>query len=162
MGVSIHLRVEEASRRLDNRGSRVVSLDLVDAALVIGDDGDNLEKNVLGLHVLGKGEGEVLLGTSLNLDIVLHRRQVARNALIRRRVSSAGLCGHERTADKSNRDSMSFVVGDFDNGLGRASVDELHTEDVGVGEGRLGIGGELGFGNGRSASISVGLSMEEH
>lgn len=151
--MNIHLGVEEAGRRLDDGGSLVISLELVDSTLGVGDDSNYLEKNILGLHILGESKGQLLLGTSRNLEAVLHGRQVAHDALVSRGIGSAGLGGDERAANHGDGDGLRLMVGDLDEGLGRSAVDELHAEDVSVGEGRLGIGGELRLGDGRGTSV---------
>jgi hypothetical protein len=50
--LDIHLGVKEAGRSLDDGGSGVDGLDLVDTSLGIGEDGDKLDVDVLGVHVL--------------------------------------------------------------------------------------------------------------
>lgn len=151
--LNIHLGVEEAGRGLDNGGSLVISLELVDSTLGVGDDSNDLEEDILGLHILGESKGQLLLGASRNLEAVLDGRQVAHDALVSRSIGSAGLGGDERAANHGDGDGLRLMVGDLDEGLGRSAVDELHTKDVSVGEGRLGIGGELRLGDGRGTSV---------
>jgi hypothetical protein len=47
------------------------------------------------------------------------------------------------------------VVGDLDQGLGDTAVDELHAKDVGIGEGRLDVGLELGLNRDRCNGLGL-------
>lgn len=138
--------IKEARRRFNDGGSLVVSLDLEDVALGVGDDGYELKENVLGLHVEGKGVGERLGLSRVHLEVVLHRRQVAEDALVGRRIKRQLLGRRQQAANEGDLDGTIVAVGNLNEGLGRAAVDELHAEDVGIGEGRRDIGGERSRG----------------
>lgn len=146
--MDVHLGVEEASGSLNDGGSGVGGLDLVDGTLGVGDDSDELNKDILGVHVDGEGVGKLLLLASLNLEVVGDRGEVADNLLVSRGVLGELLGGGEDTSDESDIDGLAVVVGDLDDGLDGATVDELHAEDVGLGKGGGDIGEERGGSDG--------------
>lgn len=155
---NIHLGVEEASGRLDNSSHLICSLNLEDLTLIIHDHSRQLDPHILRLHIQCKAERQLLGLTGRHIHSVLHGREVAHNALPQRRILGQGLGADQGSANESDVQRGSVVVGDGDEGLGGAVVDELDAEDVGFGEGRRDVGGEDGAagavdGGGASASI---------
>jgi hypothetical protein len=127
-----------------------------DVALGVGDDGQKLDAHLLGLHIEGEGIRERLLLARLDLQLVRDRGQVPQDALVGRGCLREGLGVHEGTRDKGDLDGAGFLVVDLDEGLGRAAVDEVEAEDVGIGEG----GDDVGIEDGR-VSGGVGLKRSK-
>lgn len=139
-----HLRVKEAGRGLNDGGGSVVSLELVDIAVGVGDNSNKLEKDILGLHVEGEGERKLLLLTSLNGEVVRDSSQVTDDALVGGLVSGKLLGGSELATNEGDLDGSLVAVLDLNNSLGRSAIDKLDAKDVGVGERRSHVGSELG------------------
>jgi len=147
----LHLGVEDAGRSLHNRSRAAVGLNLEDLALVVGDDGREVEDDILGGHVQGKGIRHNVLLAGGDLDAIAKPRQVADDGDRLGGALGQRLGGLEVSADKGNVDRAFLLVGDLDQGLGGATVDELDTKDVGLGEGRLNV--ELEVGDRRSLAL---------
>lgn len=142
----LHLRVKLAGRGLDNVGGAAVDLDLEDlAGGRVGDDGEELHEDVLGHHVEDELEGKLVLLAGGDRDIIPDSRQVAEDGGVGGRVLGKRLGGLEHATDKGNVNWVLLVVGDLNQRLGDTAVDELDAEDVGIGEGRLNVGLELGL-----------------
>lgn len=153
-----HLRIEEARRSLDNGGRGVCGLDLVDAARGVGEDGDELDVDVLGVHVLREGVGQVLLLAGGHLNVVLGGGEVADDGLVGEGVLGEPARGHEGAGHEGQLDRVGVVVGDVDEGARRAAVDELNAEDVGLGEAGRDFG-EEGRGGWVGGAGFVGLEV---
>lgn len=157
--MSLHLRVEDAGRGLDDARGSAVGLDLEDlAGTGVGDDGDQLNDDILGHHVENELEGELVLGAGRDGDVVPDGRQVAEDRGGLGRVGGQRLCSPERTANKGDVDWRLLVVSDLNQRLGDPAVDDLDAEDVGIGESRLDVGLEVGLldrhrGLGRSVDL---------
>lgn len=123
-----------------------MGLELVDlAAGLVGDDGRELDDDVLGHHVENELEGQLLLLAGGDLDAVPDGRQIADNGGPDGGILGEGLGRPQAATDKGDVDGRIFVVRDLDERLGDAAVDDLHTEDVGIRPGRLDDGLELGM-----------------
>lgn len=120
-----------------------MGLNLEDVAVGVGDDSDELEEHVLRLHVESKGKGQRLGLAGVDLKVVLDRRQVAQDALVRGCVGGQLLGRGQDAANKGDLDGVDIAVGHLDERLGRSPVDELHAKDVGIRERRGDVGGEL-------------------
>lgn len=130
----LHLRVEEAGGGLDNGRRAVVSRDLEDVALFVGEDGEETQANVLRRHVEGEGVGNRLCLAGLNLQAVLHRRQVAHDSLVDGSVLGQVRGGPQSAIGKDNLDGFVLLVGDLDQRSRGAAINQLDAQDVGVGE----------------------------
>lgn len=150
--VNVHLRVKEADGRLHDRGDLVRSLHLEDLPLVIHDHGRQLHAHVLRLHVQREAKGQLLGLAGGHVDGVLHSRQVAHDALPRRRILGLGLGREQGARDEGHVEGRGVVVGDGDEGLGGAVVDKLNAEDVGFRERGRHVGGDLGGAIGRGGA----------
>lgn len=137
-----------------------MQLNLENIASGVGDNGHKLDNDILGHHIQDKVVGEGLLLASGNLGLEPSGGQVAHNVGVDRRVLGEGTSGLEGTADKGNIDGAILLVGDVDKGPGDLAVHELDAEDVGIGEGRLDIGLELGLRDGNGSRI-IGESLYE-
>jgi hypothetical protein len=156
----VHLGVEDARGWLDDAGQTVVSLNLENLALGVRDDGQEVDNNILGLHVQDERERQRLLLASGNLNVVLDGGQVAKNTSHRGRILRQWLCGRQRPAHKSELDWLVLVVRYLDDRLGGVAIDKLDTK-AGVGEVRGDIDlqvGDLGSGVGRGLRI---LGLQE-
>lgn len=122
---NIHLRIEDAGRRLNNAGQTGVGLNLVDTALVVLDDGEEVEEDILGLHVQGEGEGQLSSLAGGNVKVVAHGRQVTEDTGGGGRILREGLGSRQQATDEGNVDGGLFLVRDLDNGLGLMAIDEL-------------------------------------
>lgn len=122
-----------------------MSLNLVQVAVGVCNDRRKLQLHILGLHIQRKGVREALGLASLNGEVVLHGSEVADDALVGGSSRGELLGDGEDAGQEGELDGTIFFVGNFDEGLCRAAVDEAHAEDVGVGEGGFEVGGELGL-----------------
>lgn len=151
--LNVHLRVKDAGRRLHNAGQTAVRLNLEDLVLLVGDDGQEVEDNVLRLHIQHEGVGQSASLAGTNVDIVAHGRQVAQNTGGGRRILGERLCRCQHTTNEDHVDGALLVVRDFDHGAGRVTIDELDAE-VRVGESRGDVNLQLrGLSGGRSLRI---------
>lgn len=139
---NVHLGVKNAGRRLDNAGQAAVSFDLEGAVLLVTNNGDEVENNILRLHVESERErqGAGLAGS--NIDIIAQGRQVAEDAGRGGSILGQWLRGREHAADKDEIDGTLLMVGDLDDRPGRVAVHELDAK-VRVGEGRLDVDVQL-------------------
>ena len=148
-----HLGVEDAGGGLNNAGGAVVQLNLENLAGRVGDDGNKLDKDILGHHVQDKVVGESLLLASGNLGPEPSGGQVAHNEGVEGGVLGHGLSGLEGTANESDIDGAILLVCDVDKSPSDLAVHELDAEDVSIGEGGLVIGLELGLRDGNRGGI---------
>jgi hypothetical protein len=126
--VDLHLRVEDAVGPLDNSNSLVVGGDSEDGVLGVPQDSDELETEVLGVHLGGEGVGYSLLCTSRDLDRVLLRSKVAQD------LELAIDLLEQRATDDVHANGLRLIVGDGQAGLSGMAVDELDAEDLRLGE----------------------------
>lgn len=138
------MRIEKAGGSLDNGGAALVGRDLEDGALGVGEDGEEAQTDILGHHVEHKRVRERLGLARLNLQAVLHDRQVAHDALVGGDVLGEVLGRPQRAIGEEELDGAVFVVGDLDEGRRGAAIDQLEAEDVGVGERGSDVGIEGG------------------
>jgi len=68
MGRCIHLRVENAGWCLNNADGFIVDRDSVEGAFAVLKYGNELQAQVLGVHVGGKGVRDTLFGAGWDLD----------------------------------------------------------------------------------------------
>jgi len=153
------LRVEEAGGRLDDARRTAVSLDLEDlVGSRVADDGDQLDDDVLGHHVEDELEGQLVLLAGGDRDVVPDGSQVAEDGGGCGGVLGQRLGGLEHATDEGDVNWRLLVVGDLDQGLGDTAIDNLDAEDVGIREGRLDVGLELGLLDGhRGDGLGVDL-----
>lgn len=126
--------IEEAGGSLHNGGAALISRDLEDGALGVGEDGEQAQTDVLGHHVEHKRVRERLCLAGLNLQAVLDNSQVAHDALVGGDVLGEVLGGPQGAIGEEELDGAIFVVGDLDEGGRGAAIDQLKAEDVGIGE----------------------------
>jgi hypothetical protein len=152
----IHLRIEEAGGGLDDGGVALISGDLEDVALLVGEDGKKMQANVLRRHVERKRVRNGLCLAGLNLQAVLHGREVAHDALVNGGVLGEVRGGPQSAIGEDDLDGTVLLVGDLDEGGGRSAVDKLDAEDVGVGERGSDIGVQRGRLLAEVGSIIIG------
>lgn len=148
--------VKDVSGSLDDAGHAVVGGDLEDLAALVGDDGQELESNILRHHVQHEVEGHGVLGTGGDGDVVAHSCQVAQDGGVGRRICGQRLGSRERSANEGDVDGAILVVGDLDQGLGWPAVDQLDAEDVRLREGCLDVDLEVGAYGRLGADVLVG------
>jgi hypothetical protein len=124
----VHLGVEDAGRRLNDGDSLVVYRHGEESALVVLENGDEVQAHILGVHIGTEAIRDSLLCTGGDLNVELLCSQVAQNLCI------GGGILHQRTTNDGNTDGLWLVVGDGEDSLGGMSVDELHAEDLGLWE----------------------------
>ena len=124
----IHLRVKDAGGRLDNAGQTAVSLDLEDLTLGIGKDSEQVDDDILGLHVQDKGERQRLGLSGGDLDIVADGRQVAKDTGAPRRIFRQGLGSGQHSTNEGKLDWSLLEVLHLDNCLCWVAVDKLDTK----------------------------------
>lgn len=130
-----HLGVKDAGGRINNINQTIVGLDLEDTVVLVGDDTNDLEPGLLGMHVEDEGEGQRLLLTGSDGGIVAHSAQVAKDGIVG---GGAGLelsCMEKLAAHEGDGDGRLLIVGDVNDSFGGTAVDELDTKDVRLGEG---------------------------
>lgn len=93
-----------------------------------------MQANILRLHVEDEGVGQGLLLAGGNGGLVLDGGQVAQDGGVGRGVRARLLGRHELAAQEGDLDGAVLIVGDIDDSLGWAAVDQFHAEDVGLGE----------------------------
>ncbi len=120
-----------------------MGLHLEDLASLVGDDGEEINSDILGHHVLDESEGNGVLLAGGDRDVVLGGREVANDGSRLRSALGQRLGGLDDTADNGDLNWAILVVGDLNQSLGDATVDELDSKDVGLGESGLDIGLEL-------------------
>lgn len=103
---SIHLRVEEASRRLNNADGLVVGGNSVDGVLAVRKNSHKLKAHVLGVHLLAEGVRHGLLFAGGDLERIFLRGQVAQDASLCTGVIKDG------AANKRHADRLGFLVVD--------------------------------------------------
>jgi hypothetical protein len=152
------LRVEEAGGGLNDGGRAIMDQDLVEGTIGVRNESLELNANLLRLHVLSEREGKLLLLASGDLNVVLDGRQVTDDAGVTRAVLRKILKSVQRARDEGNLDGVGVLVGDLNDSLGRATVDELYAENVGFREGSLDLGleGSLGSGIGIRSILDEG------
>lgn len=126
--VDLHLRVEYAVGPLDNSDSLVVGGDSENGVLGVPQDSNELETEVLGVHLGGEGVGHGLLCAGRNLDGVLLRGKVAQDLKL-----AIDLL-EQRATDNVHANGLRLVVGDGQAGLSGMAIDELDAEDLRLGE----------------------------
>lgn len=135
----IHLRVEEASGRLDDADSLVVDRDSVEGVLAVLQHSNELQAEVLGVEFGGEGVGNRLLGAGWDLKRITLGGEVANNLALASRLLD------QRATDNGDANGSGFIVGDGEAGLGGMAVDELDAEDLrlreGDGDGDVEVGG---------------------
>lgn len=99
MACDIHLGVEDARGRLDDARQTVVSLDLEGLTLRVHDEGEEVDNNILRLHIQDERERQRLGLAGRDLDIVLDMGQIAKDTSHRARILRQRLCGRQRSAD---------------------------------------------------------------
>ena len=149
----LHLRVEEAGGCLDDTDDVVVNLNLVEIVGGGDDDAGQLQLDILRQHVEDEGVRDGLLLAGGDDGLVADGSQVAEDAGGDGGVLRQLLGALQGTAHEGDGDGLLLMVGDLDDGLSRATVDQLHAEDVSLGEGTNDIGLELG--NGFAAGVLV-------
>lgn len=149
-----HLRVKDAGGGLDDAGRAAVDLDLEDLTGGVGDDGEEVNDDVLGVHVQDEVEGEGLLLAGGNRDVVPDGCQVADDIGASGRALGQLLGGAEGTADEGDVNGAILLVLDVDQCLGDLAVDELDTKDVGFREGSRDISLELSLDRGGGRSVA--------
>ena len=130
-----------------------MQLDLEDLSGGVGNDSNKLDNDILGHHIQDKVVGESLLLASRDLGLEASGGQVAHNRGVERRVLGQGTSGLEGTANEGDLDGALLLVGDVDKSSGDLAVHKLDTEDVGIREGGLDIGLQLGRRDGNCGRI---------
>lgn len=153
----LHLRVKEAGGGLDNGRLAIVSGDLEDVALLVGEDGQQTQTNILRHHIEGKRVRNRLGLAGLDLQAVLHGREVAHDALVGGGALGQVLGGPQGAIGKDDLDGVVLLVGDLDQSGRGSAVDQLDAQDVRVGE----RGPDVGIEGGRRLDIEVGRSILE-
>ena len=141
---SIHLRVKDASRSLDNTNSLIESLNLINRTCLTCHNRNDVESQILRMEISSKTERQSLLLASRNLNIVSGMGEVADYGSRRMSARCQWLQGRERASDNRDVDWLSLVVGEIEESLCRVPVYELHTEDLGLWEGGRDGDGEVG------------------
>ncbi len=141
-----HLGVKDAGGSLDNAGRSSMGLDLEDLASGVGDDGRDIEDDILGIHVEDESERHRVLFAGRNRHAIAQAGKVANDGSGLGGALGQRLGGLEEPTDKCDVKRAILLVLDLDERLGGAAINKLHAEDVGLGEGghELGLEGRRG------------------
>lgn len=151
----IHLRVEDAGGGLDNAGNATVGIDLEDLTLGVGKDSEEVDDDILGLHVQHEGEGQRLSLSGGNLHIVADSGQVAEDTSSCGRILRQWLGSGQRSTNKGKLDRSILKVLHLNDRPRGVAIDELNTE-ARVGEVRGDIDLQVG---GLGGVVGVGLGI---
>jgi hypothetical protein len=111
---------------------------LEDLALLVADHCQQIDLNVLWVHVEREAEWQRVLGSGVDLDIVANCRQVTNDGgTWWRALGQLLVCGEGAPYEDDLNWSI-LLVRNLDERLGRPSIDQLHAE-VAVRKGRLDI-----------------------
>ena len=153
---SIHLWVKDAGGGLDDGDGLVVGGNGEEVVLLVLDHGDELQTEVLGVHLGGEAIGQRLLLAGGDLQAIALAGEVAQD------LSLVALVLDQRAADNGDGDGLGLLVVDGQAGLGRVAVDQLDAEDLRLreagGNGDLEIG-RLGLAALNSLFDLVGLGQ---
>ena len=148
-----HLGIEDARLGLDHVNFLVEALHRVHVSLAIFDRRRQPQCVWTWRRNGGEGIAEALLGAGGDGDGVFDGGEVPDDLL--------GGWMREGAADESDGDGRGFIVGDGQEGLVRAAVDELDAEDLGGGKGGFDGDGEVGGGGWRfERFLDVGLGKQ--
>lgn len=159
----LHLRVEDVDRGVDNGGSVAVGDDLEQLAGGVGDNGHEVEAQLTRLQVEDEVVGVAALLAGLQEGVL--GALEADSGQVDDDVRGGGHALGERpgvdegAAEDGDADGGVLVVGDLDDGLGGAAVDQLKAEDVGLGE--LGVDIDLDLGRGLGQGLLGSLLAEK-
>lgn len=134
-----------------------MSLDLEDLVLAVAQNGNDVEEDVLRLHVLDEREGQLAGLAGLDVHVVAPRRQVAQDAGLRGRIFGERLGGGQGAAEEHDVNRGVLVVDNLHDRLGAVAVDEVHAK------GRVGEDGgdvDLQFGNFGTGGGGFGLRLQ--
>jgi hypothetical protein len=144
MSICLHLRIKEAGSCLNNANSLVESLNLVNCTVGVGNNGDQLETEILWVEVdlERKRKSELLAGRDLSL--ISCSRQISNNARTGMGSSFQWLQSRQCAPNNSYPYRLLFVIDEIQKCFCRVTVDELHTEDFGAGEVSRGRDSKIG------------------
>jgi hypothetical protein len=132
-----HLWVEPANGSLNNADGLVVDLAGVDLAGGALEHCGEVQAQVLGVHLGRERVGEGFLLACRDADAVLLGGEVLED------LGLVGL-GGEGAADDHDLDGLGLLVVHIEDGAGGVAIDELHAEDLCVGEGGGDVDIEVG------------------
>lgn len=136
------MRIEYAGRRLDDCDGLIVDGDGVQGVLLVLEHGDELQADILGVHIGGEAVGQRLLLAAGNLQSIALAGEVAQDLRLVARILD------QRATDDVDGDGLELLVVDGQASLGRVAVDQLDAEDLSLREagrdgdlqaGRLGL-----------------------
>ena len=123
--MNLHLRVKDASIRLDDADSLVERLDSVESAFAVADYCCKTELEVLWVQLRGETVAERLLLTGRNLDVIASSCQVAHND-----ACLTDIVGPEAAAYEGDFNWFWLVIGDREQSLGWVSIDQFDAKDL--------------------------------
>jgi hypothetical protein len=100
-----------------------VGIDSEESSLAVGNDGSDAKSQVLRVHFSGEAVANTLLRASGDLKTVSGGSQVANNLALL-------IESRQRSADKVDGHRSRFIIGEGDQCLCWATVDELNAEDL--------------------------------
>lgn len=131
-----------------------MSLDLEDVTLGVGKDGEQVDNDILRLHVQDEGEGQGLGLAGGDLDVVADGGQVAEDTGPLGGIFGQRLGGGQHSTNEGKLDRLILKVLHLDDRPCRVAVDELDTETR-VGE----VRGNIDLQVGGVASVRVCLRI---
>jgi hypothetical protein len=156
MSVCLHLRIKEAGSCLDNANSLVESLNLVNRTVGVGNNGDQLETEILWVEVDLESKRKSKLLASRDLSLISCSRQISNNA----RTGMGSICQWLQSRQCASNNSypygLLFFIDEIQKRFCRVTVDELDAEDFGAGEGSRDCDGKIGW-HGRTLELFFDL-----
>jgi hypothetical protein len=134
MSTCLHLRIKEAGSCFNNANSLVESLNLVNCTVGVGNNGDQLETEILWVEVdlESKRKSELLAGRDLSL--ISCSRQISNNARTGMGSSCQWLQSRQCASNNGYSYWLLFFIDEIQKCFCRVTVNELHTEDFGAGD----------------------------
>jgi hypothetical protein len=129
------LRIKEAHGSLNDRDSLIVSLDLVNSALMARYYSDQVQSEILGVQVRGERVGQAPLHAGRDLKIIASSSQVPHNESGRMSTLWQGVIRTQGTTNDRDVHRLGLVVGEINYCLRRAAIDKLDAKDLGIWEG---------------------------
>jgi hypothetical protein len=135
MGWNIHLRIKDASCSVNNAYSLIECLNLINRTSLTSHNRNYVESQFLRMEISGEAEGQGLLFSSRNLNIVSSVGKIADHRGRGMSTNCQWLQGRKCASNDSYIDRLGLVVGEVKQSLCGVSIDELHAEDLGLWEG---------------------------
>ena len=155
-GVGIHLGIEKARCRFHDRNRPIEGLDLINRPLT-HKYCDKIKVKVLRVQICDEVVCQARLFASWNIKLVSCRCQVPHYSSPWRKFRSQWLLVHESAGEKCDLYRLWLIVCEIEQYLGRPSIYEFDSKDLGFWESHVDVDRELGGNRGFWLSLWNGL-----